>query len=141
MDQNRRLRIVPYAEYQAGRRIQPLPAEVSTLLSQQMQENEELAALLAQREDELTDAYDMIDQLTAAYDEINAKYRRLSAYLLKLELELRQLNRTLPQDPPRRLTAARAAATMDELLASASKSHKYTLKQRDNVIYRVKRKE
>lgn len=168
MDQNRRLRIVPYAEYHASKNMHPLLtdlyrsmanlskemqkytnangeytrllADKDAQLSLQMQENEELSTLLAQREDELAEAYDMIDQLTVVCDEANAKYRRLSAYLLKLELELRQLNRTMVQEQPRRLAVPQSTSTVDELLAAASKNHDYVLEQRDNVIYRVKRK-
>ncbi|MBE5803229.1 MAG: hypothetical protein E7316_01785 [Clostridiales bacterium] len=117
-------------------------AEKDASLSQQQQENEELSTLLALREEELTEAYEMIGQLETLCEETTAKYRRLSAYLLKLELELRNLNRSMAQEQrPQHLTASNARTTVDDLLAEVQQEKKeYVLEQRDNVIYRVKKK-
>lgn len=117
-------------------------AEKDETIARQEQENEAFASLLAQREEELDEAYEMIDQLENLCEETNAKYRRLSAYLLKLELELRSLNRSSAQNQrPQRLAAPQGYATVDDLLCGAQQEDKgYVLEQRDNVIYRVKRK-
>lgn len=119
-----------------------LLAEKDEQLSQQMQENEEFSSLLAQREEELTEAYEMIDQLETICEETTAKYRRLSAYLLKLELELRTLNRAMAQEQrPQRLAVPAVQTTVSDLLAEVQEEKKeYVLQQRDDVIYRVKKK-
>ncbi len=101
------------------------------------QENEQLSTLLAQREEELDEAYAMIAQLDEAYETIHTKHKRLSAYLLKLELELRHVNRALEQHPQQQLPAS-TGTTVNELLKPAQKD--YVLEQRGSVIYRVKKK-
>lgn len=119
-----------------------LLAEKDEQLSQQQLENEEFSSLLAQREEELSEAYEMIDQLETLCEETTAKYRRLSAYLLKLELELRNLNRAMAQEKrTQHLAAPKTRTTVDELLAEVQQEkQEYVLEQRDDVIYRVKKK-
>lgn len=119
-----------------------LLAEKDDQLSQQMQENEEFSSLLAQREEELAEAYEMIDHLETVCEETTAKYRRLSAYLIKLELELRNLNRAMAHEKrTQHLTASKARTTVDDLLAQVQQEkQEYVLEQRDEVIYRVKKK-
>lgn len=119
-----------------------LLAEKDDQLSQLQQENEDFSSLLAQREEELSEAYEMIEQLETLCEESAAKYRRISAYMLKLELELRSLNRAMLQEKqPQRLSAFSEQATVDDLLANAHQEQRgYVLVQRDDVIYRVKKK-
>lgn len=159
----RKIRVAPFSEFgQASPTTQPVPDNVPPVLAEayrcmanlaeemrrctdassqlalQQQENQELTILLAQREQELDEAYEMIAQLDAACEEINAKYKHLSAYLIKLELELRSVNRAMARQQHLRQLPASTGTTMDALLASTRKD--YVLEQRGNVIYRVKRK-
>ncbi|MBP3452480.1 MAG: hypothetical protein J6M20_02055 [Clostridia bacterium] len=152
----RKFRVAPFAEFRSSAVSQPgstpsvleeayrcmanlaeeLQKQSSTGLHALQQENEQLSTLLAQREEELEEAYAMIAHLDEAYETIHTKYKRLSAYLLKLELELRHVNRALEQQPQQ--LPASTGTTMDELLQPARKE--YVLEQRGSVIYRVKKK-
>lgn len=154
----RKFRVAPFAEFRSAAPAPPpsgapdlleeayrCMASLTEALQKQsasgtgslQRENEQLSALLAQREDELEEAYAMIAQLDEAYETIHTKYKRLSAYLLKLELELRHVNRSLEQQPRQQLPAS-TGTTVDELLKPAAKD--YVLEQRGSVIYRVKKK-
>lgn len=154
----RKFRVAPFAEFQSISAAPP-PSSAPDLLEEAyrcmaslaeelqkqstsnvrslQQENEQLSALLAQREEELEEAYAMIAQLDEAYETIHTKYKRLSAYLLKLELELRHVNRSLEQQPQHQLPAS-TGTTVNELLKPAAND--YVLEQRGGVIYRVKKK-
>lgn len=126
---DRRYRVLPYAQWK--------PVHVSAPASEP-DEVERLAILLKQREDELDEAYGMVSSLSEAYEKIHARYRRLSSYLLKLEMELHAVNNA-HERRAHSLPAAGKHRTMDDLMGGDARKE-YVLEEREGSLVRVKKK-